>query len=229
MRWACLAIAKERPHVILLQECTTDVDEAIAPRLREDGYRALAPGGPSFLNAPYYVAMYTTLPGAAVARPFGCGTRMGRYLLTGALVWRGENLGMLTAHLESLKEGGRQRTLQGEETVAALGACPRAVFGGDTNLRVAEERALSIAMHDANVSDAWMAAGASMDTKYTWDMKLNDSLTMSGNFVPRCRFDQMWSRGLRCVDFRLVGNQRLPGRLKFPSDHFGIVADFELQ
>ena len=224
-------IAEKMPHIVLLQELTDDVLEIIRPAMLGLGYAPLAEGRPAFVPAPYYAGAYTRLPAlAAAARPFRSVSHMGRHLHTATVQWRGRPLGVFTAHLESLKQGADARLAQGEEVVEAMAQHARSVFGADTNLRVPEYNKLEKRMRPQGIKDAWTAAGAANATKYTWNMVVNDSLNFEGaSFKPKCRYDMLWARGLRCVSFELVGDQRLSDELKFPSDHFGILGHFEIE
>ncbi|CAD7957563.1 unnamed protein product [Amoebophrya sp. A25] len=107
-----------------------------------------------------------------------------------------------------------------QKSTAAAGALSSSVDGG--------------AASSVKIQDCWELAGSDADQKFTWDLQRNNNAKMPGPFVPRCRFDRLFAAttvgntsNLVCSKFRLVGTRRLPhGR--FPSDHFGILAEFRM-
>lgn len=234
MAAAARELLQHRPHLILVQEVTTEVEAVLTPLLTGGGYRNLQPQPPPFA-AHYYVTIYSRLSGEAACRPlqFTTPTFMGRYLLNAAVQWRGKLLGVSTSHFESggaasFSSSPDLRVGQAQEVLATMGQCPHAIFGGDTNLRVAEFTSLSAFMQYHRVFDAWTAVGHPAETKFTWDCKKND--TLKGMTVKPCmRLDHLWFRGLKCRSFELLGTRRLGSIIKFPSDHFGILARFELE
>lgn len=244
MQAAVDVILVERPNVVLLQECSQAVDAEVAPRLLDAGYRSLITLTSAVTDTyrkrrDLYPTMYANLPGEATVQPFACGSPSGRYMITGRVEWRGSFVGVITAQFDCANAATQQRNLQAIEVLKMLLEHKRAVFGGDTNLRKTEMQLLRKAMKqvDGNYcTDVWYERyaadpSAAQSTQFTYDRKLNDlvSLSASGSWQPRYRRDHVWERGLHCHKFRLVGTKRLDDRLKFPSDHFGIVADFGLK
>lgn len=145
---------------------------------------------------------------------------MGRALVWADVAgWR-----VMTAHMESLRDGSRARKAQLSAVMAALDAAGRpAVFGGDTNLRDAEVPPL------ADARDAWRLSGAPEDRRYTWDLVRNRNKTMPGGRRPRARYDRVFVSGCRVASFDLIGEAALPGGGMWPSDHFGIQVDLSAQ
>ena len=83
------------------------------------------------------------------------------------------------------------------------------------------------------VSDAWILAGAPTAAKFTWDTLKNDNLDMGQmDFRPRSRYDRVFvlapdDISVKVKSFELVGKERLSCG-KFPSDHYGVLVDFEV-
>ena len=156
---------------------------------------------------------------------------MGRSLLHHKVKIYGNDFVVMTTHLESTKEYTTERKSQ-------LDICFRVmlkhtnqsiIFAGDLNLREAELKAVGGLPN--TVVDAWEASGGGYDTKFTWDMKLNDNLKFG--FKPRARFDRMFyksasERPMECTEFKLVGKKRIEACGRFPSDHFGMLATFTM-
>ena len=79
------------------------------------------------------------------------------------------------------------------------------------------------------MADAWVEAGSDPKTKFTWDSRTN--LFHEGGFAFTAQFDRVFTLGgaLKARSFRLVGSEpasAAPGH--FLSDHFGIVAEFDV-
>ena len=87
------------------------------------------------------------------------------------------------------------------------------------------------------VVDVWQETGQRAEAKFTWDLQKNDNLDWQFPNKPRCRFDRMYYRPstassskpkLKPVYFELAGIQRLKCCKRFPSDHWGILAHFDI-
>lgn len=101
------------------------------------------------------------------------------------------------------------------------------ILAGDLNLR--EDEVKKVGGLTNGIKDAWIEAGCEVNTKFTWDMKLNDNLVFRGNQKPRCRFDRVYykSDGTTLLrKFDLIGKQRLSSCDRFSSDHWGILCEF---
>ncbi|ETW03602.1 hypothetical protein, variant 3 [Aphanomyces invadans] len=95
------------------------------------------------------------------------------------------------------------------------------VFGGDMNLGRKDVVAIPSA-----VEDAWIARGRPSAHEFTWDTTVNKNLP-NINFAAKCRFDRLYSHGLRCDDFTTFGKDPLVNHSKmFPSDHWGVMATY---
>uniref|UniRef100_A0A914Q9V4 Endonuclease/exonuclease/phosphatase domain-containing protein n=1 Tax=Panagrolaimus davidi TaxID=227884 RepID=A0A914Q9V4_9BILA len=135
------------------------------------------------------------------------------------------SLVIINSHLESLKEKFRQRKEQLTECLQKmernLDQNTLVIFGGDLNIREYEVPKLR-----PEIKDAWIAGGSNEDTKYTWDCQKNRNKPHIPRSV-RCRFDRVYFSGpYKRVDFSLAGNQIIPNKRCFPSDHFAVLCRF---
>ena len=87
--------------------------------------------------------------------------------------------------------------------------------------------------------DVWEACGRQQDHQYTWDTTVNDNLGLGYDSEvtlqqspPRFRFDRVYLNpddgALKPKCFKLVGKERLPCG-QFPSDHWGLWVEFQLE
>lgn len=81
--------------------------------------------------------------------------------------------------------------------------------------------------------DVWEACGSQKEHRYTWDVSANDNLDWPYPNRPKLRFDRLYlspsDSQLLPKSFALVGKERLPGIGRFPSDHWGMWAEFEVK
>lgn len=101
------------------------------------------------------------------------------------------------------------------------------ILAGDLNARDNEVKQVGVL--DNGIKDAWIETGSDVNTKFTWDMNLNDNLKMNGK--PRCRFDRVFykaagMKNMTAKKFEFVGMQRLSSCDRFASDHWGILCKF---
>merc|ERR1711970_233821 len=103
------------------------------------------------------------------------------------------------------------------------------VFGGDFNMRDNELKLVNDGNYFAsNIQDSWVATGQNPDSKFTWDLVLNDNKVLP--FKCRCRFDRLYlNKNIRITNFKLEGTRKLTKSIftetainRFVSDHFGI-------
>lgn len=140
-----------------------------------------------------------------------------------------------------------------EKSKSSAPAVDLALFGGDLNLRDAEAKQVlpkpgsatssakgsrgnkttkagsSCSGSPRKIHDCWELAGSCAEHKFTWDLQRCDNVKIPGA-APRCRFDRLYAvgGGEKIKRFELVGTKRLESNRRFPSDHFGILAEFVL-
>lgn len=141
---------------------------------------------------------------------------------------------LMTSHLESMKDYAAERKRQLRTVFDIMGQAASSsdkrvhLFGGDLNLREAELRSVGL---PPDTVDVWEAYGAEASQRYTWDVAENDNLDWPYPSRPQARYDRLYvSKTGGCLQpqsFSLVGKERLAcGR--FPSDHWGIEAEFKV-
>ncbi|XP_038051974.1 tyrosyl-DNA phosphodiesterase 2-like [Patiria miniata] len=147
----------------------------------------------------------------------------------------GLDLRLMSSHLESTGQPKaiEERQKQFSRAVYLMKTAPAehtVFFGGDTNLRDKEVARFGVPSY---IHDVWEMCGSPSGAKYTWDLTQNDNLDWPHPNRPRLRFDRLFLRHpktaprLEPKTFNLLGTERLPCH-KFPSDHWGIVCDFEV-
>ena len=113
--------------------------------------------------------------------------------------------------------------------MAAIGEGSTVILAGDLNLR--DKELAELGGLSGGIKDAWIETGSDQSKRFSWDMELNDNLTMQGSRKPRCRFDRVYYRPssdgkVSPKKFDFVGKERLEICDCFPSDHFGILCEF---
>ncbi len=78
----------------------------------------------------------------------------------------------------------------------------------------------------SKVRDVWEATGRARETEHTWDTSVNHNLAVT--YKAKCRFDRFYCSGVAPLAFDLWLRERIAVGL-FPSDHWGIVADFDVE
>jgi endonuclease/exonuclease/phosphatase family metal-dependent hydrolase len=214
---ACRIILERVPDVVFLQEVTRRSFFAhIRPWMQGVGYHASPPNLTS--KSSYGCMMFTRPPievRSTTREPFAT-TQMGRSLIRTTVRWGGHELLLLTAHLESLRDGAPERIQQRDVVLDALASHNGpAVFAGDTNLRDSEVAGLDI-------RDAWELLGAPPQTRFTFD-----TLTIPNKRGRnRARYDRVFLNdhpGWRPTGLFFLGMEAVPGTGGlFPSDHAGL-------
>ncbi len=98
------------------------------------------------------------------------------------------------------------------------------IIAGDMNMRENETKNM-ISTFDMN--DAYWKSDKSKENQYTWDSRINLYHEEAFQFV--CRFDRIFLKNAKVIDFKLIGNKPVSENLNhFISDHFGISAKIEL-
>jgi len=235
-------IKSKKPDIVMLQEMIDPVlmslydvflkDFLVYKPETEFGYFAVMLVRKStFANVSFKTVVYAS-------------TNMGRNLIRCHCEYLGMPMTFYTTHLESTKSVHVTRKTQLQQCVDEINANTEAKFkllAGDLNVRDAELN--NIQGMDC-LKDAWIESGSEASKQYTWDMTLNDNLEDLRFSNAKCRFDRMFyiSDKHDCISddmsqepndrveiksFQLLGTERL-GCGSFPSDHFGILAQFKL-
>lgn len=122
-----------------------------------------------------------------------------------------DGLTIMTAHMESMKPGAKQRVDQGQFIVDLMEKSGPCIFAGDTNLRKAEWKAID----QGDVNDAWEYVGSVKKHQTTWKMN---------NY--RARYDRAWVHDLPIKNFEVFGKEYIKQINTRPSDHFGVRVEF---
>ncbi|XP_030042279.1 tyrosyl-DNA phosphodiesterase 2 [Microcaecilia unicolor] len=159
-------------------------------------------------------------------------TSMMRNLLIVQVNISGNNVCLMTSHLESTKEHSKERLNQLKLLLEKMQTAPESttvIFAGDTNLR--DQEVTKIGGLPLNILDVWEFLDKPEHCRYTWDTKMNSNLRAP--YTCRLRFDRVLYRAAasggqmipRALD--LIGLEKLDcGR--FPSDHWGLLCSFDV-
>ncbi|XP_030408405.1 tyrosyl-DNA phosphodiesterase 2 [Gopherus evgoodei] len=159
-------------------------------------------------------------------------TSMMRNLLVVHVNISGNELCLMTSHLESTKGHAKERLNQLRQVLKTMQEASESttiIFGGDTNLR--DHEVTQVGGLPNNILDIWEFLGKPEHCRYTWDTNCNSNL--DANYKCKFRFDRIFFRSAaeggqiipRSLD--LIGLEKLDcGR--FPSDHWGLLCDFDV-
>ncbi|XP_030830225.1 tyrosyl-DNA phosphodiesterase 2 [Strongylocentrotus purpuratus] len=232
---ACDTIMKLAPDVVFLQEVVPTTHTLLKARLSSK-YTIHAANSIGYYTCTLVKNSSESCITTSLVQPFS-NTKMGRNLLIVNASYKNMYLSLMNTHLESTGPAAAERLLQFQQALGEMQIQDpdRVVFfGGDTNLR--DKEVASMRGLPQGIVDQWEACGADKKTKFTWDTTTNDNLDwQSGSFKPKLRFDRLFQRpaaghatNLSISSFKLIGKERLPGCQRFPSDHYGIVCDFDI-
>ncbi|NWX71187.1 TYDP2 phosphodiesterase, partial [Alca torda] len=159
-------------------------------------------------------------------------TSMMRNLLVVHVSVSGNELCLMTSHLESTKNHSKERAKQLQIVLNRMqeeSESTTVIFGGDTNLRDSEITKLGNLPN--NIMDIWEFLGKPQHCRYTWDTHSNTNLDAA--YKCKMRFDRIYFRPAaqegniipRSMD--LIGLEKLDcGR--FASDHWGLLCTFDV-
>ncbi|XP_059172986.1 tyrosyl-DNA phosphodiesterase 2-like [Physella acuta] len=231
----CSVLLLENPEVIFLQEVVDDSLKILKAKCVNFHFFL---GAEDKMRVPgaYYTAMLlredvVQVDCAQIAEfPKSL---MDRTLLEVQCKVKGIPMTLMTSHLESTAEYSEERVRQlrmAFKRMNSLSAEQTIIFGGDLNLRDKEVKGLNTPL---DIRDIWEITGKRQEAKFTWDLTINDNKQLGGRFQPRCRFDRLYIKhgktaAVKPVYFELVGIQRLASCHRFPSDHWGIMAHFDV-
>ncbi|NWI21115.1 TYDP2 phosphodiesterase, partial [Crypturellus soui] len=227
-RGVCSYLALYNPDVVFLQE-------VIPPYLcylqKRAGNYTIIPGN---IDGYFTAVMLKNSRVKLVKQeivPFPT-TSMMRNLLVVHVTVAGNELCLMTSHLESTKDHSKERMKQLQIVFKKMekeSESTTVIFGGDTNLRDSEVNKLGGL--PGSIVDVWEFLGKPKHCRYTWDTSCNSNLAAA--YTCRLRFDRLYLRSAphgghivpRSMD--LIGLEKLDcGR--FPSDHWGVLCHFDV-
>ncbi len=229
----CNIIAARKPNAVFLQEVVPSTQLEIVMRLGSDYEFFQAPNAEEKYG--YFVTILVlkteglSCQGTAVCTDLPQ-TVMGRHLLTCTVVFYGVKINLSTSHLESMKDYGRPRKAQLSQVFEIMSndSVSNWIFGGDLNIRDHEVRSVGVS---DSIVDVWEATGSQEAHKFTWDTSENDNLDVP--YKSKQRFDRVYLQTrdgrVRANSFSLLGKERLVDCGRFPSDHWGLWIDFNVQ
>ncbi|XP_059965091.1 tyrosyl-DNA phosphodiesterase 2 isoform X2 [Mesoplodon densirostris] len=159
-------------------------------------------------------------------------TKMMRNLLCVHVSVSGNELCLMTSHLESTKGHAKERMNQLKMVLKKMQEVPESttvIFAGDTNLR--DHEVTKCGGLPSNILDVWEFLGKPKHCQYTWDTQMNSNLGIAATC--KLRFDRIFFRAAaegghiipRSLD--LLGLEKLNcGR--FPSDHWGLLCNLDV-
>ncbi|ESN91077.1 hypothetical protein HELRODRAFT_116381 [Helobdella robusta] len=229
----CKTILSEKPDVVFLQEVVTKNLGVIKEYCTN--YFVVLGTDRQLFPGEYFTVMLlrndTTKYSNHSVQPF-YSSIMSRTLLQVNAKVKGIEICLLTSHLESTKTWEQERTKQFRKILDAAYEVPHSkavILGGDFNLRDSELEKIGGLKN--GLVDVWEQTGRRSEAQFTWDTKKNDNLSVSGRYKPRHRFDRLYYRSdcfIKAVYFELVGFDRVEACKRFPSDHWGIMAHFNI-
>ncbi|XP_057556139.1 tyrosyl-DNA phosphodiesterase 2 [Hippopotamus amphibius kiboko] len=159
-------------------------------------------------------------------------TKMMRNLLCVHVTVSGNELCLMTSHLESTRGHAKERMNQLKMVLKKMQEAPESatvIFAGDTNLR--DQEVTKCGGLPNNILDIWEFLGKPKHCQYTWDTQMNSNLGIAATC--KLRFDRIFFRAAaegdhiipRSLD--LLGLEKLDcGR--FPSDHWGLLCNLDV-
>ena len=228
-------INQRAPHVVFLQEV---VSKSLSLLQRTLGTAYSVHFSPP--NHRYFPAVLVTkscpkivIDGEIVISNFP-GSKMDRHLLQLFINVCGVPIALYTSHLESEVKNTAERKKQLKTCFESIDAQQRGqrscIFGGDLNVKDVEITKVGLPQ---STVDMWQACGSVKEHEYTWDISANDNLDWPFDNEPRLRYDRLYltvndGGFVRPNSFELVGKERILSCNRFPSDHWGMFAVFEL-
>ncbi|XP_027814528.1 tyrosyl-DNA phosphodiesterase 2 isoform X2 [Ovis aries] len=159
-------------------------------------------------------------------------TKMMRNLLCVHVSVSGNELCLMTSHLESTRGHAKERMNQLKMVLEKMQEAPGSatvIFAGDTNLR--DQEVTKCGGLPNNILDVWEFLGKPKHCQYTWDTQMNSNLGIAATC--KLRFDRIFFRAaaegghIIPQSLDLLGLEKLDcGR--FPSDHWGLLCNLDI-
>ena len=238
-------VKRRSPHVVYLQEVVAQSLSMIHSQLGSTYSVHISPK----VTFMYFPATLVTKKCPKISLDSEIGSydfpksTMGRHLLQLSVRVCGVPVTLYNTHLESLKDNSEERKEQlktcfqfvDEQRSMFNRAC---ILGGDLNARDHEVSDVGL---PASTIDVWEVCGSNEEHRYTWDITANDNLLWRFPNKPQLRFDRLYltvpmaltadndGEGfVRPGSFELIGKDRIASCKRFPSDHWGIFATFDV-
>ena len=232
----CRIVLLKRPHVVFLQEVVADTQAIILEKLGRLYSLYVHPVPPLH----YYPMILINkrcgdLSVSGILEVFEFpDSSMGRHLLQLPVSFYGVSFRLFTSHLESTKNCAIERRCQLELCFSEVQKHTQqgkvCLFGGDLNVR---DQEVKVTPPPEKVVDVWQACGSVLEEKFTWDTTVNTNLSWEHQYKPKMRFDRLYlspsdSVSVQPMKFELVGKDCIPECKRFPSDHWGMWAEFSI-
>ncbi|KAM6184907.1 tyrosyl-DNA phosphodiesterase 2 [Rhynchocyon petersi] len=227
-RGVCSYLALYSPDVVFLQEVIPPYCSYL--RKRASTYEIITGNEEGYFTAILLKKSRVTLKSQAII-PFPS-TGMMRNLLCVHVTVSGNELYLMTSHLESTKEHAKERINQLKIVLKEMQEVPESatvIFAGDTNLR--DQEVTKCGGLPNNILDVWEFLGKPEHCRYTWDTQMNSNLGIRAKC--KLRFDRIFFRaaaeGGQFIpqSLELLGLEKLDcGR--FPSDHWGLLCNLDI-
>lgn len=224
----CAALELYSPDVIFLQEVIPPYYSLLKKRARS--YEIITGRDDGYFTAIMLKKSRVKLKSQEII-PFP-NTQMMRNLLCVHASVSGNELCLMTSHLESTRGHAKERANQFKMVLKKMQEAPESatvIFAGDTNLR--DYEVTKCGGLPGNISDVWELLGKPKHCQYTWDTQMNSNLGIRATC--KLRFDRIFFRAaaggghIIPQSLDLLGLEKLEcGR--FPSDHWGLLCTLDV-
>ncbi|XP_005403424.1 PREDICTED: tyrosyl-DNA phosphodiesterase 2 isoform X1 [Chinchilla lanigera] len=227
-RGVCSYLALYNPDVVFLQEVIPPYFSYL--KKRASSYEIITGHEEGYFTAIMLKKSRVKLKSQEII-PFPS-TKMMRNLLCVHVSLSGNELCLMTSHLESTRGHASERMNQLKLVLKKMQEAPESatvIFAGDTNLR--DQEVTKCGGLPSNILDVWEFLGKPKHCQYTWDTQMNSNLGIPATC--KLRFDRIFFRAAaeeghiipRSLD--LLGLEKLDcGR--FPSDHWGLLCNLDV-
>lgn len=226
----CASLALYSPDVVFLQEVIPPYYSLL--KKRAGSYEIITGRDDGYFTAILLKKSRVKLKSHEII-PFP-NTQMMRNLLCVHASVSGNELCLMTSHLESTRGHAEERASQFKAVLQRMQEAPAAatvIFAGDTNLR--DQEVAKCGGLPGNISDVWEFLGKPKHCQYTWDTQVNSNLGIRATC--KHRFDRIFFRAAEVAggghivpqSLDLLGLEKLDcGR--FPSDHWGLLCTLDV-
>ncbi|XP_036129586.1 tyrosyl-DNA phosphodiesterase 2 [Molossus molossus] len=227
-RGVCSSLAQYSPDVIFLQEVIPPYYSFL--KKRASSYEIITGHNEGYYTAIMLKKSRVKFKSQEII-PFP-NTKMMRNLLCVHASVSGNELCLMTSHLESTRGHAEERMNQFKVVLKKMQEAPESatvIFAGDTNLR--DQEVTKCGGLPCNISDVWEFLGKPKHCQYTWDTQMNSNLGIRATC--KHRFDRIFFRAaaqgghIIPQSLDLLGLEKLDcGR--FPSDHWGLLCTLDV-